>query len=337
MARATLKDVAARAGVSYQTVSNVVNGQNGMSSATREVVLQAMAALDYQPNHAARAMRMARANTIAYVVYAPTAASFADPYVGRILDGLHRTLRGERYDLMTHVLASTDPEELDALRALFRGGRVDGAVLVAGQVPDDLVTALAAWPHPLVTFDLVREGGAPGVTAAHRDGVMGAVAHLAARGRRRIAFVAGPSPSPHSVAARREQGYRDGLAAVGLQYDPTLVVEGDWSHASGRAALGTLLTRGERPDAVIAASDAMAVGVIGEARSRFMRVPEDLAVVGFDDFDFATWVDPALTTVRLPVQAMAEHAAQALLARIAGEPTPAGDVLPVSLVVRGSA
>lgn len=338
MSRTTLRDVANRASVSYQTVSNVLNNHPRMKEETRQAVLAAMAELDYEPSHAARALGRARSQTIAYVVYEPTAASFADPYVGSILTGMHATLREAKYDLLTHSVANESAEELRVLRSLFQQRRADGAIVVAGQVPDSFLGTLAGWAVPLVMFDRVVPGSPfSSVTAHHRAGVAAAVAHVVSRGHRRVAFVAGPSPSVHSVAAQRLLGYRDGLQAAGLPYDEALVVQGDWSHASGQRALGTLLARSTAPDAVVAASDAMAIGVIQAARAHGLRVPTDLAVTGFDDFEFASWVVPALTTLHLPIQEMAVQATRQLLAQITRTVPPTTDHFPVELIVRDSA
>lgn len=341
MSRTTLRDVAHRASVSYQTVSNVLNNNPKMKEETRQAVLAAMAELEYEPSHAARALGRAKSQTIAYVVYEPTAASFADPYVGSILTGMHITLREAKFDLLTHSVANESAEELRVLRRLFQQRRVDGAIVVAGQVPDSFLTTLAEWAVPLVVFDRVVPGSAlSSVTAQHRAGIASAVAHVAARGRQRVAFVAGPSPSVHSVAAQRLLGYRDGLEAAGFPYDEALVVQGDWSHASGQQAFHTLWAGHTVPDAVVAASDAMAIGVIQAAHAWGLRVPDDLAVTGFDDFEFASWVAPALTTIHLPVREMAVQATRQLLAQIGqgpGSNAPTIDCLPVQLTVRGSA
>lgn len=338
MSRTTLRDVAVRAGVSYQTVSNVINNHTKMTEGTRQTVLEAMLALDYEPNHAARALGRAKSQTIAYIVYEPTAASFADPYVGSILAGMHVPLREAKYDLLTHGVANESDAELRTLRSLFQQRRVDGAIVVAGQVPDSFLATLSVWDVPTVVFDRVVPGTKfSSVTADHRGGIASAVNHVIARGRRRVAFVAGPSPSPYSVAAQRLLGYRDGLKQAGFGLNEHLIVEGDWSHASGRRALETLLELDSPPDAVIAASDAMAIGVIRAAKARGLRVPQDLSVTGFDDFEFAQWVDPALTTLHLPVADMAVRAARQLLAHIGGDTTPRVETFDVNLIVRESA
>lgn len=338
MTRATLRSVAALAGVSRQTVSNVLNNNPGMSESTRMAVLAAMEALDYQPSHAARALSRARANTMAYVVYEPTAASFADPYVGHIVTGVYHTLRACGFDLMTHSIGTGRPEDLSTLRGLFQQQRIDGILLVAGQVPDDIVAELDRWPYPVVIFDREWPGGnLTSVTAAHQDGLRQAIEHHAARGRQRVAFVGGPSPSRSSVAEARYQGYLQGLANAGLPFRPEYVVQGDWSHSSGRQALSKLLALPDPPDAVAAASDAMAAGVLQEARARGLTVPQELGVTGYDDFEVAYWLDPQLTTVHLPVEEMAVQATRLLLELVTGErPVAQQFIVPVQLVVRGS-
>lgn len=337
MKRTTLSDVALRAGVSKQTVSNVLNGNPKMAAATRAVILDAIQELGYEANHAARSLRQRRTWTVAYV-YKPDSTKFSDPYVSLVIGGVGEALRSAGYDLLTHPVVGGKPLILESLQTLLRQGRIDGAILFATTLPDELVNSLSGWPFPIVAFDHQSpEGGIPSVWVQYQETMIRAVRFLAERGRRKIAFLAGSASDPRSSATARLEGYRSGLRDVGLPFDPALVASGDWSYESGRACLGRLL--GRSPDAVVAANDRMAVGVIQEAKARRLTVPGDLAVIGFDDFEFARFIDPPLTTFHLPLEAMTAQAVQLLLARIEGRAILPAEQrpIPAEFVMRKSA
>jgi DNA-binding LacI/PurR family transcriptional regulator len=214
---------------------------------------------------------------------------------------------------------------------------VDGVLLASLHGDDPLPGILERAGVPAV---LVGRPAGPAraayVDADNRGGARKAVDHLVAGGRRTIATITGPLDM--GVGLDRLDGYRDGLAAAGLEEDGGLVETGDFSEEAGAAAMGRLLARPGRPvDAVFAASDLMAAGALRSLRAAGRRVPEDVAVVGFEDSMVARYAQPALTTVRQPIEEMGRQATRLLLARVAGEPTGMHLILDVELVVRASA
>jgi LacI family transcriptional regulator len=336
MTRSTLKDVALRAGVSAQTVSEVVHDTDRVAPATRERVLAAMKALDYEPNHAARAMRLSKSFNIAYVV--AHANEFTDPAMGLNLASMLEAFDQSGYGLSIRALNDHAPPALEGLRRALKQKRIDGAIISA-LPPGRLLDEVLSWPYPLVLFDQ-PQARTSSVWAEYRDGIVQAVAHLASRGRTRIAFIGGPSEHqmPHYLNTERHLGYLDGLAKSGLRLNKRLILNADYTVAGGRNAALKLLQRDDRPDAIVAASDRMAFGVLQAASTLGLRVPEDLAVTGFDDHELAQSTNPPLTTVRFPIRAMALKAAELLIAQIDqpnGQPAPRA-AIPVELVVRDS-
>lgn len=335
----TLKQVAVGAGVSPQTVSNVLNRSSLVKPATRTRVEEVIERLGYEPNFAARSLRQSRTRTLACILYQRTPEPEPDPYAALVQASISTAARTAKHDLLIHTLLSGKPGELRVLESLFSQRRVDGAVLLASDVPDDVLSRLATWPYPVVLLDRdAPDSGLPYVAAAYAEGVRAAVRHIHSRGRRRVAFVGGPPQPLNRGAASRLAGYHAGMLECGLAVLEGYVVTGDWGYDSGAAALRQLFDLPEPPDAVVAANDRMALGALHAARSLGLSLPGDLAVTGFGDLEFTRYMDPALTTVDLPVQDMARAAVRLLLGAIGGEAEPATpQILPTRLVVRQSA
>ena len=331
-----MRQVAFQAGVSHQTVSEVVNGSNKVAPATHARVMAAMAKLDYHPNHAARSMRLSRSFNVAYVVEKPT--ELADDAMSLILVSLLETLQRAGYNLVIRTISSDRKDQLEELRGALVQGRIDG-VIFGAIAPSPAVLAMAAWKHSLVFFDQPTLGdGVATIWVQYRDGIKQAVEHLAARGRKRIAFIGGPSESKMKILHNLERyaGYRDGLEVVGLKYNKTLVVASDYTINGGRLAARTLLQLKQRPDAIVAASDRMAFGTLQEIKASGLEIPNDIALTGFDDFELSQSAEPPLTTVHFPVDELATQAARSLIARIEGKSAPSHVPIAVKLVIRGS-
>ena len=331
-----MRQVAFQARVSHQTVSEVVNGSNKVAPATQARVMAAMAKLDYHPNHAARSMRLSRSFNVAYVVEKPT--ELADDAMSLILVSLLETLQRAGYNLVIRTISSDRKDQLEELRGALVQGRIDG-VIFGAIAPSPAVLAMAAWKHPLVFLDQPTLGdGVATIWVQYRDGIKQAVEHLAARGRKRIAFIGGPSESKMKILHNLERyaGYRDGLEAVGLKYNKTLVVASDYTINGGRLAARTLLQLKQRPDAIVAASDRMAFGALQEIKASGLEIPNNIALTGFDDFELSQSADPPLTTVHFPVDELATQAARSLIARIEGKAAPSHVPIAVKLVIRGS-
>ncbi|MEU4037341.1 LacI family DNA-binding transcriptional regulator [Streptomyces collinus] len=340
----TLEDVAREAGVSRATVSRVVNGVRNVDPAIQEVVRRAIDRTGYAPNRAARSLVTRRAETVALVVSgvgdAPEEAQaafaarvFADPFFGRVVAGIVGFLRPRSVHPV--LMFAESAESRQEVLTYLRQGRADGALVVSSHADDPLPALLAEARLPAVLFARPsRPVPLSYVDLAHRDGGRLAAEHLLARGCRRLATVSGPL----AVAASQERlaGFRDTLARHGQPYVP--VAEGGFTLDSGMAAMADLLAQHPGLDGVFAANDLMAQGACQVLREQGRRVPEDVAVVGFDDSTVAVTCRPRLTTVRQPVEEMAADMARLLDEHIHGTRTaPTSVVFDPELVVRDSA
>lgn len=341
--RPTLEQVAAHAGVGRGTVSRVINGSPRVSERTRAAVQAAVAELGYVPNTAARALAADRTDAIALVVPEPERRFFAEPYFSDIVHGVGLVLAETEVQLLL-TFAGGDRERR-RLGQYLGAQRVDGVLLVSVHADDPLA-------------DLVDQLGVPAVISGRRseDEVLSsvdsdnfgggrvAVEHLLERGRDTIAMITGPLDV--YGARRRHDGCRAALDAAGRGVDPDLVEEGDFTEEGGRRAMAALLARRPDLDAVFAGSDVMAAGARLVLREAGRRIPEDVALVGYDDSVIARHMEPALTSVRQPIVEMGREMTRLLLDEIANR-SPGGRaparpgrvrqlVLPTELVVRDS-
>ena len=317
--RVTIHDVASAAGVSSGTVSRVLNGGTA-STGARKAVERALTRTGYVQNRNARRLAGARPDTVAFLHCVDVDRLFADPNVNGLLRDCLRTLADEDIVLVAPVGAGAVTRIADPV-LLFSAPRASSAAadLIDRQLP---VVACG--------IPLGHERHISYVTTDDRAGARQIVAYLRARGRRRIATVTGPPALPGGV--QRLAGYRDAIES----FDPTLVARGDYTYAGGMAAAEHLLRRAPDLDAIFAASDMTAAGVLATLARAGRRVPEDVAVAGYDDAAIATRTEPQLTTVRIPWHRYAGQLTRQLLRRVDGD-GPSGVILPVELVVRGSA
>ncbi len=327
----TIEEVAAAAGVSRSTVSRVVNGSTAVSPAALEAVRRAIATLNYVPNRAARSLASRATMAIALVVPEDTTRFFGDPFFASIVSGINARLSRSEY-VLNLIIASDDPG--DKTSAYVRSGAVDGAIVVSHHTSDTFIDRIAnAVP--------VVYGGRP-VRERERDyyvdvdnvaGGREATDYLIGRGFRRIATIAGPVTMPAGVD--RLVGYREALAAAGLE--PVAVEDGNFTADGGSAAMQRILDSGVEVDALFIASDLMARGALAALGRAGVRVPDDVAMVGFDDSPVARTVNPQLTTMRQPSHEQGEQMADMLLSILAGGTPPRVTILPTELVVRDSA
>ncbi len=331
----TLEEVARVARVSRATVSRVINGSPRVSPEAHDAVTRAVAELGYIPNRAARSLVTRRAGSIAVVVPEAGSRIFAQPFFAGVLKGVSSGLVDSELQLV--LLLAPDEGDNHRLVRYLQGGHVDGALVVSHHESDDLVDEILTSRLPVVFGGrpLVR---VPGVSASYIDvdnvgGARDATRHLIQAGRRRIATVTGPSDMPAGVD--RLAGWRDAVNEAGLPADA--FVEGDFTADGGAAAVVRLLDKHPDIDAVFFASDLMAAAGMRELQSRGKRVPDDVAIVGFDDSDLARTTSPPLSSVRQPVEEFGKGMVELLLAKLAGDPEPAEPVmLKTRLVVRQS-
>ncbi|MEU2260292.1 LacI family DNA-binding transcriptional regulator [Streptomyces sp. NPDC019645] len=333
--RPTLEEVAARAGVGRGTVSRVINGSPRVSETTRAAVEAAIAELGYVPNRAARSLAANRTDAIALVVPEPEARFFAEPYFSDIVRGVGAALADTDMQLLL-TFAGSDRERL-RLADYLGAGRVDGVLLVSVHADDPLPDLLEQLGIPAVISGR-RSADDPlaAVDSDNTGGARAAVAHLLARGRRTIATITGRL-DVYGAQCRLE-GYRDALGESGAAVDERLVAPADFTEEGGRRAMRALLDRRPSLDAVFAASDVMAAGARQVLREAGRRIPDDVALVGFDDSAVARHLDPALTSVRQPIEEMGRTMAGLLLREIADRSGPERPriILPTELVVRDS-
>ncbi|WP_079023835.1 LacI family DNA-binding transcriptional regulator [Streptomyces odonnellii] len=334
----TLEEVAARAGVGRGTVSRVINGSPRVSAQTRAAVEAAVAELGYVPNRAARALAANRADAIALVVPEPEARFFAEPYFSDIVSGVGEALADTGMQLLLTFAGGA--RERRRLAQYLAAHRADGALLVSVHADDPLPELLTQLGIPTVISG--RRSAAeplPSVDSDNTEGARTAVAHLLARGRGTVATITGRLDV--YGAACRLDGYRQALREAGQPPDEGLTAVADFTEAGGRRAMTELLARRPGVDAVFAASDVMAAGARQVLRAAGRRIPDDVALIGFDDSAIARHMDPPLTSVRQPIEEMGRAMARLVLTEIATRATPHPSpphqiVLPTQLVIRSS-
>ncbi|MGC5534897.1 LacI family DNA-binding transcriptional regulator [Streptomyces sp. SR-10] len=334
--RPTLEEVAARAGVGRGTASRVINGSPRVSDATRQAVEAAVAELGYVPNRAARALAGNRTDAIALVVPEPETRFFAEPYFSAIVRGVGAALADTEMQLLLTLVGND--RERRRLAQYLTAHRVDGVLLVAVHADDPLPELLEQLGMPCVISGARHAAETlPSVDSDNFGGARAAVEHLVSRGRRQVATITGRLEV--YGAQRRLDGYRAAVSAAGLAPDERLIAPADFTEEGGARAMRDLLARRPGLDAVFVASDVMAAGARQVLREADRRIPEDVALIGFDDSVVARHMHPALTSVRQPIEEMGRRMTQLLLDEIAGR-APGDErpsvVLPTELVARDS-
>ncbi|MEU8951484.1 LacI family DNA-binding transcriptional regulator [Streptomyces sp. NPDC048489] len=332
--RPTIKSVAARAGVGRTTVSRVINGSELVSEKARTAVLAAIAELNYVPNSVARGLVTSRTNSVALVIPESESRLGSEPYFSAVIRGVSTALAETRTQLQ--LILVRDQSERDQLTESVAERRVDGVLLVSVHEHDPLPGLLEDMGLPTVLAG--RRSADESLSHVHSDnagGATAAVEHLLARGRRTIGTISGPLDM--DVARSRLQGWREALGKAGHDAPDRLIASADFTEEGGETAMRSLLRQVPSLDAVFVASDVMAAGALAELRRQGRRVPDDVAVIGFDDSIIARHSTPPLTSVRQPVEEIGTAIARILLAEIDDPEEPRRHiVLPTELVVRDS-
>jgi LacI family transcriptional regulator, galactose operon repressor len=337
--RVTIHELAKRSGVSVGTVSRALNGYTDVKSETRERVLRIAEELDYTPNAAARTLVTQRSHVVGvFLETGPDHPDIQHPFFHEVLVGVKNKLGAQGYLLL---FAAANPGNGFGSHSYLKRCQhhhVDGAILMGPPGDDPEVQRLARSNLPCVAVDLDLEGRAvTSVRSDSKEGASLAIEHLAGLGHTRIAHIAGPVDT--TPGRERLNGFQRAIAAQNLPYHDELVVYGDFYYDSGRAAMEKLLALKEPPTAVFAASDMMAMGAMRAVHAAGLKIPEDVAFVGFDDMQMAAMAHPPLTTVRQQKARLGELAAEALLHRIGaidGAETKSLMTLAVDLVERES-
>ena len=327
--RVTIAQVAAAAGVSAMTVSNVLNDRPGASAKTREAVLKTARQLGYVPNLAARGLKGGRTGLVGVV-----ALDLTNQYALEVVRGIADELAGAEMEVLISATYQDAGRERERV-AFLTNGLVDGLLLIAPALEEPTIEVLRAAGRPVAVIDPRRmDVDLPRVVVDNYQGTRRATQHLIDLGHRRIAYIGG-DPDFDS-AAERHRGFGDAMRLAGLPVPDAMVRECAFSYEGGVNAAADLLTQAD-PTALLAASDLIAFGAIDAARARGIDVPGRLSVVGFDDLPQAAQSFPGLTTVRQPLHDMGATAVRMLLAQLAGSAITDRVQMETTLVVRGSA
>ncbi len=328
MKAATIRDVAERADVSVASVSRVLNGAGSVTEATRDRVLEAAKALQYVPHSGARSLSTSKTQTIGVLL-----PDLYGEFFSELIRGMDVAARALGY----HLIVSSSHDDAEEASAAIRSmrGRVDGLIVLSPHLDAANLAAGLAGRTPILLMNGGADAARPSIIVDNHGGAIQAIEHLVAAGRKRIAHISGPNGNLEAEA--RLAGYLEAMALAGL---PTIVVEGEFTQTSGHDAGEELARRKTPPDAVFAGNDIMAVGAMLALQDAGLRVPEDVAIIGFDDVPIASLVRPGLTTLRIQIAETGRRALERLVRLINASGDAAADtaceVVRPELVVRAS-
>jgi LacI family transcriptional regulator len=331
----TLEDIGKLAGVSRSTVSRVINHQPSVREQVRERVWEVIHDTGYQPHAAARSLATRRTRMIGAVIPQAVTTLFVDPFFPLLLRGITETCNNHGYHLMLSLFNGPASED-ELYRRLVGSGHLDGVIVAASRRHDPLIPTLLEDSVPFILIGRHADSRVSYVDTDNLGASRMAVEHLVRLGHQRIGTITGPQNM--TSGQDRFKGYRRALEAHGLAIEEELIAEGDFTEGSGVRGMRRLLSAS--PTAVFAASDVTAMGALRAVREAGLQVPADIALIGFDDIPVATAMEPALTTVRQPIERLGSMAADLLLNLLENPPdsrAPAQRVvLPAELVVRDS-
>ena len=328
--RPTINDIAKRVGLSKASVSRALNGKQDVDPQTRKRVLKVAEQLGYVPSASARALSNGRSNCLGLLV--PT---LTWPWILEVLRGVAEEIERSGYSLILYTTAEGEASERAFMSEVVPAGAVDGLALVIPIGMLDYIERLAKGGLPVVVVDdRGHYPDLPTVATTNMEGGRSATHHLIEQGRQRIAMLNGP----HDFGCNRErlEGYKSALKQAGLRFDPRRVADSDFKETGGASAMAGLLAADPKLDAVFAANDVMAFGAMRALRHAGRRVPDDVAVVGFDDLPGSAMTHPPLTTVHQPLYEMGRTAASMVMAAVRGESIAPRVELPTTLVIRDS-
>jgi LacI family transcriptional regulator, repressor for deo operon, udp, cdd, tsx, nupC, and nupG len=333
----TIKDVAAHAGVSFKTVSNVVNGRKIVKEETRKKVQQSIQDLGYRPNFFAKSLANNRSNMLGFVIMQPPESAYEDPFIAQITIGMHEVINQEGYGLLVKAYHPSPDKSVIKIDEIFDAGQVDALVMVTvpQHISEDFTSKKSS--IPLISLD---EGDLhweiPVVYIDNYEGGFIATQHLLNVGRQRIGIVL-PTPLDRRPSLRRTEGYRAALTAYGVDPDESLIIETEFTLESLYDQTLQLLKQKNRPDALFVADDKRVLAVYEAIRSMHLRIPEDIAIVGFGDWMVGRYLSPSLTSIHHPFREMGQVAARKAIQMVNEDSSvPESILMPTHLVVRES-
>jgi len=331
----TIKDVARLAGVSKTTVSRVMNNNSKVRPETKTEVLQAVEELGYTPNSIARALRIKKSEVVGVIIPRGVEYIFSDPFFPEIIKGITTVLNLHNLNLHL-IMGSSERQQREIYSSLVRNRHIDGVILVCSRFDDkQYILRLRRASLPCVLIGRFPLEKVNYVSCDNKKGAYRAVEHLINLGHRRIGFISGSFDLIGGVD--RFEGYKMALEKHNLEYDSELITKGDWTREGGYQAMCELFKRTKVPTAVFAANDQMAAGAVKAMREKGLQIPKDIAIVGFADTQFASYIEPPLTTIREPTYEESTMAAEMLVKLINGQEVRQPQViLPTKLVIRKS-
>lgn len=331
----TLEKVAKLAGVSRSTVSRVINDHPNVRPETRELVWRAIRESGYQPHAVARSLVTSRTQIIGMIIPETVPKLFTDPFFPLLLRGATEACNAHHYQLLLSLFDNPAGRE-EMYQRVLRNGYVDGVIVASASLDDPLIPALLRDDIPFVSVGRYPNEKVHYVDVDNIGGAQMAVEHLIRLGHQRIATITGPLDMVSGQD--RLEGYRQALKAHRIPVEEELIVEGDYTENGGMVAMQRLLSAA--PDAVFVASDMMTIGALKAIRQADRQVPQDIALVSFDDVPIASAIEPTLTTVRQPIESMGSMAIEVLLSILEGSSQKEAPVhriiLPTELVIRAS-
>lgn len=324
----TIQDVAKAAGVSVATVSRVLNNSPSVRPKTVEKVMQAVEELGYRPNFLGRNLRTNRTKTVLVMV-----STISNTFTSRVISSIEKTGRDMGYSVL--ICTSNDDERLEDLHFnLLKNRQVDGIIVMSTVKSAKDINALGKEYNIVQCSEYTPGANVPYVTIDNRLAAYEAVSHLINLGRRRIAYL---GVKNHFTSSHlRFHGYEQALREAGLEMDKSLIADGDYGYRSALYTMSHMLSQGSMPDALFSISDRMAAGAIRAAKDKGIKIPEDIAVAGFDNTDISYISEPQITTVSQSPSQMGKAAMELMIKRLSGEGDIDNIIVPHKLIIRQS-
>ncbi|THF72877.1 LacI family DNA-binding transcriptional regulator [Cohnella fermenti] len=331
----TLKDIARVAGVSTATASLALAGDPRVNVKTKRLVEEVAKRLNYVPNEIGRSLRAKKAETIAFIFPNSPHFAFTHPYFSQLLEGISEVLVENSFHLMLSV-APSEANESAAYDKILRNRRADGIILWPASIRDRNIMKIVESGFPVVYLGRWHHEEIATVEREDIGGAYKATDHLLKQGRKRIVHLSGPQE--YQVSIDRLEGYKRALQEHKVLLDPAFVMEKDFSMEGGAEAVKELLASGMRFDAIFSANDRMAIGAMKELQESGIRIPEEVAIVGYDNIEMAAMMSPGLTTIDQPMKEIGRLAAAKMMAMLSEEDVgELRTVVPARLIIRGTA